>query len=758
MEQLEATIQGTVFRNEENGWTVLTVRSGRSEITVVGSLPELSPGEQAVFSGDWIEHRTYGRQFHCVSCELKTPTTLLGIERFLGSGLIHGVGPSTAQLIVEAFGEETLVVLSEHPERLSEVRGIGKKRAIMIAESFREQQSTRRAMVFLQSYGISPALAIRISRHYGDRTPEIVRENPYRLCDDLEGVGFKTADRIGLSLGIPPDSENRIKSAMTYILRDAAAASGHVYLPEAELCSASASLLNVPLTLCQQALRSLLVSGALHSETDENEDGRRVYLPYYRYAEQEVALMIRRLMTAIAPDKYAGVSRAISSFEKRRNITFSPTQRQAIAGALENGVFVITGGPGTGKTTIINCILELLSKDNETVLCAPTGRAAKRMSEATGAEARTIHRLLEYGGEQGAFTRTDDNPLEANCVIADETSMIDLVLMRALLKAIRPGTRLILVGDADQLPSVGPGNVLGDILDSGEVPCVRLTEIYRQSGESQIVVNAHLINSGQMPVLNGKGTDFFFERKTALADAAQSITALVTSRLPGYLHYPEEERLSLSVRNIQVLKFKDLLIETLKENKKLIIGLYLLFIICFISAWILSGTEMESTIGNLPASNATNSGMGSVNVVDLFIHNEWGGIVTYMASVFFAIPAIIVIIYNGINLGFTGQLFNQIIPNGGIRYIAYLIPHGIFEITASVLQSVAGVLLFLFIWRFIKAWRSDQTQGALDAFDKTKKILIQSIVLMIFATILLLIAAPIEAYISVPFSDFIVGH
>ena len=346
MEQLEATIQGTVFRNEENGWTVLTVRSGRSEVTVVGSLPELSPGEQAVFSGDWTDHRTYGRQFHCVSCELKTPTTLLGIERFLGSGLIHGVGPSTATLIVSAFGEDTLTVLSEHPERLSEVRGIGKKRAEMIAESFREQQSTRRAMVFLQSYGISPALAIRISRHYGDRTPEIVRENPYRLCDDLEGVGFKTADRIGLSLGIPPDSENRVKSAMSYILRDAAASSGHVYLPEAELCSASAALLNVPLPLCQQALRGMLVSGALHSESDENED-RRVYLPYYRYAEQEVALMIRRLMTAISPDKYAGVSRAISSFEKQRKITFSPTQRQAIAGALENGVFVITGGPGT---------------------------------------------------------------------------------------------------------------------------------------------------------------------------------------------------------------------------------------------------------------------------------------------------------------------------------------------------------------------------------------------------------------------------
>jgi exodeoxyribonuclease V alpha subunit len=258
-------------------------------------------------------------------------------------------------------------------------------------------------------------------------------------------------------------------------------------------------------------------------------------------------------MASIQPDRYAGVSRAISAFEKQRGISFSPTQRKAIAGALQNGVFVITGGPGTGKTTIINCILELLSRENETVLCAPTGRAAKRMSEATGAEAKTIHRLLEYSGEQGSFTRTEDNPLEADCVIADETSMIDLVLMRALLHAIRPGTRLILVGDADQLPSVGAGNVLGDILDSGEVPCARLTEIYRQSGESQIVLNAHLINSGKMPVLNGKGTDFFFERKLSLADAAQSITALVTTRLPGYLKYPEAERAALSVRNIQVL-------------------------------------------------------------------------------------------------------------------------------------------------------------------------------------------------------------
>ena len=553
MEQLEATILGTVFRNPENGWSVVTVRSGRSELTVVGSLPELSSGEQAVFSGEWIEHRTYGRQFSCRACELKVPTTLLGIERYLGSGLIRGVGPSTAALIVEAFGEETLAVLSEHPERLTEVKGIGRKRAAMIIESFLEQQSARRAMVFLQSYGIPPALAVRISRFYGDRTPEIVREDPYRLCDDLEGVGFKTADRIGLSLGIPPESDSRIRCAMKYILRDAASASGHVYLPEKELCASAASLLQVPPDLCQQALRSLLVSGALKGEMDDASGDRRIYLRFYWRAEQEVALRLRELMTAIRPDRFAGALRAISAFEKKHGITFSPTQRQAIRGALENGVFVITGGPGTGKTTIINCILELLSPDNQTVLCAPTGRAAKRMTEATGTEASTIHRLLEYGGDEGVFSRNEEKPVEADCVIADETSMIDLPLMRALLRAIEPGTRRILVGDADQLPSVGAGNVLGDILDSGEVPSVRLTEIYRQSGQSRIVWNAHLINSGKMPVLNEKGTDFFFERKLSVSDAARSIAALVTRRLPAYLGYPEDRSAALSVRNIQVL-------------------------------------------------------------------------------------------------------------------------------------------------------------------------------------------------------------
>ncbi|MBQ6399064.1 MAG: ATP-dependent RecD-like DNA helicase [Clostridia bacterium] len=552
MDRFEATVQGTVFRNPENGYSVLTVLAGREESTVVGSLPELSPGEQVIFSGEWTEHRTYGRQFRCVGCEIRMPTTLLGIERFLGSGLIRGVGPSTASLIVAAFGEETMTMLSEHPERLTEVPGIGRRRMEMIAESYREHQGTRRAMIFLQSYGVAPALAVRISRRYGDRTPEVIRENPYRLCDDLEGVGFRTADRIGLMLGIPPDSDSRIRAALKFILTDVSQERGHVYLPEEELIRTGAELMQVDPALCRRQLTGLLLSGDLIAEAEE-DGSRRVYLPFLYRAEQEVALRLRALMTAASPGRFAGARRAISGFERREGISFSPAQREAIRQALEAGVFVITGGPGTGKTTLINCLLALLSQGSEVVLCAPTGRAAKRMTEATGAEARTIHRLLEYGGEEGSFSRGEDNPLEAEIVIADEASMIDLALMRALLRALAPGSRLILVGDADQLPSVGAGNVLRDILESGEIPCARLTDIYRQSEESRIVLNAHRINRGEMPLLNGRGSDFFFERRDSAASAAESIVALITRRLPGYLGYPEGQRIPLAVRNIQAL-------------------------------------------------------------------------------------------------------------------------------------------------------------------------------------------------------------
>ncbi len=551
MEQVEASVLGTIYRNDDNGYTVLTVREGRREITIVGTLPELHPGEQAVFTGEWISHPQYGRQLKCASVELQKPTTLLGIERYLGSGIIHGVGPSTAKMIVAHFGEETLTVLSEHPERLQELPKMGRKRWKQIAEAYREQEGARTAMVFLQTYGIPATLSIKISKLYGDRTPALIRENPYRLCEDIDGVGFLTADRIGTSLGVPPDSEGRICAALKYILKEAAASQGHLYLPRAELLSRAVQLLRVEAELvAHHLMRMTLVRELIQSGADGEE---RVYLPAFDSAEKEVALRLCELMAACGADSADGADQEIDRFQQKHGITFSVRQREAILTACREGVLVITGGPGTGKTTIINCIISLLSREGEVVLCAPTGRAAKRMTEATGVEAKTIHRLLEYGGDEGQFARNQENPIEADVVIVDEVSMVDLMLMRSLLRAVEPGTRLILVGDADQLPSVGAGNVLGDVLESGVVPKCMLMDIFRQSETSRIVVNAHRINHGEMPLLNEKGTDFFFERKISFGDAAQTIVSLVTQRLPKFLRYDPDKIAAEAVRSIQVL-------------------------------------------------------------------------------------------------------------------------------------------------------------------------------------------------------------
>ncbi len=551
MEQVEASVLGTIYRNEENGYTVLSAREGRREITIVGTLPELHPGEQAVFTGEWISHPQYGRQLKCTACALQKPTTLLGIERYLGSGVIHGVGPSTAKMIVSHFGEETLTILSEHPERLQELPKMGKKRWKQIAEAYREQQGAREAMVFLQTYGIPATLSVKISKLYGERTPAVIRENPYRLCEDLDGVGFLTADRIGTALGVPPDSEGRICAALKYILKEAAVTQGHIYLPRGELLSRAGQLLRVEPQLAEHHLLRMCLMRELVQSGEDGEE--RIYLPQFDSAEREVSVRLCELMAAFGTRQSAAADKDIDRFEKKHGIRFSNKQRQAILSALSTGLLVITGGPGTGKTTIINCIISLLSREGEVLLCAPTGRAAKRMTEATGVEAKTIHRLLEYGGEEGQFLRNQENPIEADCVICDEVSMVDLLLMRSLLRAIEPGTRLILVGDADQLPSVGAGNVLGDVLASGVVPACRLTDIFRQGETSRIVVNAHRINHGEMPLLNEKGTDFFFERKAAFGDAAQTIVSLVTQRLPRFLHFDPEHIAREAVRNIQVL-------------------------------------------------------------------------------------------------------------------------------------------------------------------------------------------------------------
>ena len=494
-----------------------------------------------------MEHPTYGRQLKCSGCTLQAPTSLLGIERYLGSGLIRGIGPATAKQIVQAFGEETLTVLSEHPERLATLKGMGKKRSEMIAESFQEQQSAREAMVFLQSYNIPASLSLRISKRYGSDTARLLRENPYRLCEDIEGVGFLTADRIGTALGIPPESGDRVQSALKYILAEAASGSGHVYLPEAELVKRAAFLLRIDEELVGHQLTAMLLRRDLILAGPDED--RKVYLPHFESAEREVAQRLCELLMSCPVEGLPGLNEEIDRFERSKGISFSPRQRGAIREALSTGVIVITGGPGTGKTTIINCIITLLSRDETVLLCAPTGRAAKRMTETTGCESKTIHRLLEYSGEEGHFSRDQENPLSGDCVIVDEVSMVDLMLMRSLLRAIEPGTRLILVGDSDQLPSVGAGNVLGDILASGVVPSVRLTDIFRQAAESRIVVNAHRINHGEMPLLNERGTDFFFERKDSFPAAAQTIVQLISTRLPAFLHIEEKDR----CRQIQVL-------------------------------------------------------------------------------------------------------------------------------------------------------------------------------------------------------------
>lgn len=540
---MEATVSQITFRNDDNGYTVLQARTGKSYITVVGVMPELTVGEQVVFTGNHIEHPVYGSQFKMQSVTILRPTTQLGIERYLASGLIKGVGAATAKLIVSHFGEDTLTIMTDHPERLSEIPKIGKKRAAQIAESFLSQEQSRQAIVFLQSYGIPVTFAVKISKLYGEQASTLIRNNPYRLIDDIEGIGFLTADRIAASLGIAGDSKARISSAIKYVLREAAQSSGHVYLPKDELVARTAHMLNLLPDVIENEVVEMLLVKELASCYDEN-NVQAIYLTIFFSAEREVALRLTELRLG-RPPCTVNIKNDILSFEKRHRITFSPFQKKAIRKALENGIIVITGGPGTGKTTLINCILSLLSDEN-VILCAPTGRAAKRMTETTGAEAKTIHRLLEFTGDESTFGRNQENPLDADCLIVDEVSMVDLMLMRSLLRAIEPGTRLIMVGDADQLPSVGAGNVLSDILKSEVIPSVRLVDIFRQEEGSRIAINAHRINNGEMPILNGRQSDFFFERKSSQIEAQKSVAELVKTRLPAFLNCD-------ALKDIQVL-------------------------------------------------------------------------------------------------------------------------------------------------------------------------------------------------------------
>ena len=538
METIEAFADETVFRNDENGYTVLVIKAGRSRVSAVGIMPPISIGEKLRITGEWTEHPVYGRQIKVQSLEIEKPTTLSGIEKYLSSGMIRGVGPATAKLLIRAFGEKTLDVLYSEPDKLLDVPGIGEKRARMIQESYAEQAQQREAMVFLQSYGVTPALAVKIYKRYGENVRQIITRNPYRLVEDVEGIGFKTADRIAATLGIESDSEYRLNAGVKFALADATAVAGHCYLPRPELALSARRMLGNDPDLIDRTIDSLILSHEISAQVlpgDEGEDVVALYQPSTYRAESEVARRLREMIDAMPDTMATDLSAQIDELERVEGIAFHAQQRQAIETAVTSGMTVITGGPGTGKTTIIKCIIKLLSVHGDIALAAPTGRAAKRMSEACGMEAKTLHRLLEYGGEEGDFARTQDNPLEFDTLIIDEMSMVDIFLMRSLLRALVPGTRLIMVGDADQLPSVGAGNVLRDILDSEVIPSVRLTEIFRQDEKSMIVYNAHRINRGESPRLNAKGSDFFFERASSPTDAAKRIVALCSTRLPGFL-------------------------------------------------------------------------------------------------------------------------------------------------------------------------------------------------------------------------------
>ena len=553
METYVGVVQETTYRNEENGYCVLRVGTAKNQETVVGILPALSPGENVTFEGEWTEHAVYGKQFSAKSCVITPPEKEDDLEKYLGGGFVKGIGPATAKLIVKQFGTDTLRILDEQPERLIEIRGIGPSKAAMILENYRSQMATRQASIFLGKYGINPNLANRITKYYGEDTIEMVRQNPYRMVLEIDGVGFLTADRIALSMGVDPHSEFRVRAALHYLLTDAAASSGHTYLPAEELIPRACEMLQAQTELVENQLKTaLLQKDMIAFSFSECENA--ICLPSFFYGEAEIAHRLALLMNSCPYRSRPDLLQDIASYEEAEGVRFSQKQKEAIRTALEEGVLVITGGPGTGKTTIIRCILTLLTNDRETVLLsAPTGRAAKRMEMATGKEAKTIHRLLEYSGETEGFAKDEDDPLDCHCLIVDEMSMVDVFLMKSLLRALQPGTRLILVGDSDQLPSVGAGNVLRDILDSEKVPTVRLTDIFRQDESSMIVWNAHLINSGEMPELRSRNTDFFFERKATMAQTASSICALASKRLPKFLKLPEGPGSQTAIQSIQVL-------------------------------------------------------------------------------------------------------------------------------------------------------------------------------------------------------------
>lgn len=536
MDEIQGTIYEIVFRNEQNGYSVIELESEKQLVTLVGYFAYANLGETIKAYGTWVQHPDYGKQFKMETYNTMTPSTLYGIEKYLASGLISGIGPYTAKKMVEKFGLDTFDIIQYNPARLTEVEGIGAKKADKIFEAFQEQKELKDIMMFLEQYDISPTYAVRIYKAYGVNTIADIKENPYRLADDISGIGFKMSDRIALSMGTPVDSEYRISSATKYCL-NWFHGSGHTYVPQEELCRTTAELLGVDEEIVQQNIIRLFIDKLLVVEN--LKDTRAVYSIPFHKAEAGVARRLMQLRLYKVKQLEVDIEAELQKIEKSQDISLAEKQRKAVSEAMNNGVLVVTGGPGTGKTTIIKTIIDIFERKAMSVfLAAPTGRAAKRMQEATSREAKTLHRLLEFGfgnnDEEMFFQKNEESPLECDVIIVDEVSMLDIILMNNLLKAIAEGTRLILVGDVDQLPSVGAGNVLRDIIESAAVPVVRLNEIFRQAQESLIVMNAHRINNGEAPILDQKQKDFFFMHQEDQQAVVKTVVQLCKERLPKY--------------------------------------------------------------------------------------------------------------------------------------------------------------------------------------------------------------------------------
>ncbi len=548
LERLSGLVERVTFHNAQNGFCVLRlkVKGERELITLVGHAPAVSPGEYASASGTWVTDREHGRQFRAVFVKISPPTTLAGIERYLGSGMVKGIGPIYAGKLVKAFGLSVFEVIERSPQRLRDIAGIGEIRARKITTGWADQKVIRDIMVFLHAHGVSTSRAVRIFKTYGPDAIDIVRENPYRLARDIRGIGFLSADTIAQKIGIASDSPLRAQAGISYALTEASA-QGHCGLPYAELVPLAVKLLDIPESVIETAIAREVDDAVLLPDTVDGQPC--VFLAPLYHAEQSIAAHVRRLRSGVTTLPAFDAEKAIPWVERKLAIELAESQKAAVRLALTSKLLVITGGPGVGKTTLVKSILTIMAaKGVKPLLCAPTGRAAKRLSESTGLEARTIHRLLEVNPINGQFKRNEDHPLDCDLLVADECSMIDVPLANQLLKAVATPTAVILVGDVDQLPSVGPGQFLADLIESGAVPVIRLTEVFRQAASSRIVRCAHQINQGSFPSLPAKGeaSDFYLVAAEAPEEIAQTVVDLVQTRLPRKFNLDP-------IRDIQVL-------------------------------------------------------------------------------------------------------------------------------------------------------------------------------------------------------------